>query len=645
MLSKFFRSYSIHILELLFYFTTVRMQDRQESDTSTQETVKRRFSISKLLKKSRSSNEKVFSPSESAKRSNSLAKSHNSFDYLAESLSSQFEVLLEEPGMKEENISSSIFSKNLSLFDNLEKTSIFNVDNKREMNILKEKCDSLLVEKTYSLNSLKPRSKAHHLGSLKHNMSFEDDLFSETIKCRPNLVILNLSGTNLENIQLNVQKQQNISNLNISNSLLKSIPLEVFELADLEVLDCSNNEITEIPSEIKKLAKLKILYLSNNQITSIPNEISELVHLKILYIENNKLSKLNKGILLLPQLRSIDLSDNQFDKVPLEICFLNSLVVLKMRQNKISSLSYTEDEVKAFCESLDTSCYIKRFQTFVSLYFGFPGLHSSPGNENVQSRLKVLQKILKIFNERRKSFVPGLHNLKSLQFLDLGKNIITSLPDDIAYLTSLLRLDLSNNQLKEVTEPLCHLTSLMSLNLSKNRIEKISYMIGQLVNLEVLEMSHNNIPFIPFQLENLKKLEVLIVSNNCLSLVPKYIEKFSNLSVLDFSYNSVLAFNVDLSVLPHLEVANFKNNQIFFISDVISKLKDNKSLRILNFEINNIPHKKKRNGLKTYISNKFKTSRIVQGLFLNDLRKLNLKFLLIDSFGMFDDTLSQEQDE
>lgn len=63
--------------------------------------------------------------------------------------------------------------------------------------------------------------------------------------------------------------------------------------------------------------------------------------------------------------------------------------------------------------------------------------------------------------------------LKSLQKLDLSKNIIRSIPDNIANLVALNDLNLDDNQIQKLPEAFGKLTKLKTLSLRNNRISSL----------------------------------------------------------------------------------------------------------------------------------------------------------------------------
>jgi Leucine-rich repeat (LRR) protein len=60
--------------------------------------------------------------------------------------------------------------------------------------------------------------------------------------------------------------------------------------------------------------------------------------------------------------------------------------------------------------------------------------------------------------------------LPNLKEIDISKNLLSELPDDISASSILTKIDAAYNQLTEVTEAMCMLRNLTFLDLSHNQI-------------------------------------------------------------------------------------------------------------------------------------------------------------------------------
>lgn len=102
---------------------------------------------------------------------------------------------------------------------------------------------------------------------------------------------MDLSGTALTKVSMNIFDRTDLTELNLSNNnLTDALPSQIGQLRNLRILNASNNQMTGVPSEIGKLSKLEELDLSNNQLTGLPNELGNLTNLRKLDLRGNTIS-------------------------------------------------------------------------------------------------------------------------------------------------------------------------------------------------------------------------------------------------------------------------------------------------------------------------------------------------------------------
>lgn len=116
--------------------------------------------------------------------------------------------------------------------------------------------------------------------------------------------------------------------------------------------------------------------------------------------------------------------------------------------------------------------------------------------------------------------------------LSLKKQKISQVPD-LNPFPNLQWLDLSRNKLKEVPEEIGALINLQYLDMSKNQIDFIPKEIGKLINLKQLYLNQNNIASLPPQIGKLINLEILDLWDNEISVLPETIKEIANLKKLD----------------------------------------------------------------------------------------------------------------
>ncbi|XP_078039706.1 uncharacterized protein LOC144471491 isoform X2 [Augochlora pura] len=156
--------------------------------------------------------------------------------------------------------------------------------------------------------------------------------------------------------------------------------------------------------------------------------------------------------------------------------------------------------------------------------------------------------------------VPGEYQQPDLQYLNLARNQLSSLPDDISGLAKLKKLDLSGNAIHSIGDIVSvkQLTSLIVLYLSRNPIASFEGLVN--TNLEALDVSHCEIQ--QLSKNSLVGLEALIT----LSLVGnplKFIQeawsprlRWLDMSDCQLNYLSPYTFNG----FPKLEELRMSNN-------------------------------------------------------------------------------------
>ncbi|KAL8129876.1 hypothetical protein V2J09_019031 [Rumex salicifolius] len=158
---------------------------------------------------------------------------------------------------------------------------------------------------------------------------------------------------------------------------------------------------------------------------------------------------------------------------------------------------------------------------------------------NVPSKIRCLTTIQKLMlnaNELSDDSIcwEGLGFLKSLTFLSLNQNQLTTLPAALGALTSLTQLHLVNNKLSILPDEIGALTRLEILKLNNNRISKISTNIGKCQSLAEVDLSSNLLVELPETFCNLTNLKALHLRNNGTKALPSaLLKKCIKLSTLD----------------------------------------------------------------------------------------------------------------
>ena len=196
-------------------------------------------------------------------------------------------------------------------------------------------------------------------------------------------------------------------------------------------------------------------------------------------------------------------------------------------------------------------------------------------NELERSRslqvLNLQQNKLKLF--RKDAF----RGIRSLNKLIVASNYIHFLPGMFEPLQNLTHLDLSGNRLRSINLPKIHfrpLSSLKFLNLADNQCAILKEnMFTHLTSLVSLHLERNNLSSVvskygrQLQFAGLNRLEELyITSNNITTLPEEFLKNQTSLKTLQADHNKIGSLGPKLfKYTKKLERLNLKHNKISFI--------------------------------------------------------------------------------
>lgn len=151
--------------------------------------------------------------------------------------------------------------------------------------------------------------------------------------------------------------------------------------------------------------------------------------------------------------------------------------------------------------------------------------------------------------------------------LQLSDYKLKEIPDEALNLSDKLRnLDLSKNKLSSLPNDVCKFKLLKQLNLDTNRIETIPDSLGNMKKLEMFNMSNNLITFLPESFAKLSNLKQVYLSNNRIKEFPTQLLGLHSLEVVDLSHNKITEIPKGMSELYAAEL-NLSQNEISIISD------------------------------------------------------------------------------
>ena len=129
-------------------------------------------------------------------------------------------------------------------------------------------------------------------------------------------------------------------------------------------------------------------------------------------------------------------------------------------------------------------------------------------------------------------------------------------PEEIRKFTNLQYLDLSKNHMKSVPGWIGELTSLQTLILSKNNIDTLPSQIGNLVHMKYFIMNRTTLTSLPAEIGNMKELLYLDLWDDNLDDFPNDLGQLTKLRVLDLRDVAITDEEQALikSYLPHTTI-------------------------------------------------------------------------------------------
>ena len=326
---------------------------------------------------------------------------------------------------------------------------------------------------------------------------------------------LYLSNNEFRELPGKVFQYTNINFLFLDNNQLEYLPCDLFYKNNLQLtlIDLSNNRLKRVPQGLlDQLKHLWFFRIPNNELFNIPEDIfNNCSALFTLHLNGNKLNALSNKTFQLPKLVILDIGYNQFEWLPDGIFdSLSSLSQLYINNNHLTYLQYnlfksvTSLTLLSLSDNFLSKLSTGIFDTIPALRFLFLGENKLREiNYGEFSNLRNLV-VFDISGNKAEWIDPtSLHDLVTLDYLDLARNIISVLPN-FEGLENLSILDISLNNLTNLSHSAFKgLHNLEFLNVSHNKLANLPQTTFQgLDNLISLDLSYNNLtrilPTTPF---------------------------------------------------------------------------------------------------------------------------------------------------
>ncbi|OQR79696.1 chaoptin-like [Tropilaelaps mercedesae] len=294
--------------------------------------------------------------------------------------------------------------------------------------------------------------------------------------------------SNISEIPDDFFSRSKLTALNLRNSHLSLIGVCAFcgnIESTLVTLDLSGNSLYEFPTKsLVKLQSLRWLSLRNNHITALNFESDAenigwplYANLANLFLSGNHVSQIKKRTFAkFSRLQTLELNNNGIATLERDT-FPPTLVSLHLNGNLLSNIPY---DALADLESLQW------------LYL----------RDNRIAKLRASPEL----------------PFKSLEFLDIGENLIRSISGPIAKNVKIHNLQLDANHLYKVEPHFFDSLEDVSLNLRDNSISSLPVgVFSNLANLIELNAAHNRLVKLSAEVtQSLKSLEVLNLMRNSL---------------------------------------------------------------------------------------------------------------------------------
>ena len=262
--------------------------------------------------------------------------------------------------------------------------------------------------------------------------------------------------------------------LNFRNLPLERLPERVFDhMTGLRRLGLDGAELTVLPESLFDVTTLKGLSLKSNRLSPLQTGLGKMTELTRLLLTNNELTMLPDSVGQLTSLVSLDLYGNAFNPTGSGLSCLSGLESLQYLALAVANNQFADDgqprhfhyhHPNTTGEALPPLLW--SLTQLRGLFLGHNGLKNIPAED-------------------------GIARLTGLQTLDLGNNLLSSLPSGLFKLTALKKLYVDQNRVASIPAGIDRLNGLVEVQLGRNKLSRIPSTIGRLTAMATLGLSHN----------------------------------------------------------------------------------------------------------------------------------------------------------
>uniref|UniRef100_A0A8C7KSX5 Erbb2 interacting protein n=1 Tax=Oncorhynchus kisutch TaxID=8019 RepID=A0A8C7KSX5_ONCKI len=355
-------------------------------------------------------------------------------------------------------------------------------------------------------------------------------------------------------------EEEAVTSLDYSHCSLETVPKEIFSLEKtLEELYLDANQIEELPKQLFNCQLLHRLSMPDNDLTVLPAAIANLVNLRELDVSKNSIQEFPENIKNCKVLAIVEASVNPISKLPEGFTQLLSLSQLYLNDAFLEFLPASFALISLlFCPSL----FVSR-----SPHSFFPStlcLTVSPDSLSLSCpypQPEVLEQLTGIkelwMDGNRLTFLPGrLGTLKQLSYLDVSKNNLEMVDEQICGCESLQDLLLSNNALTQLPGSIGSLKKLTALKVDENQLMYLPDSVGGLAALDELDCSFNEIEALPSSIGQCVSMRTFAADHNFLTQLPPEMGSWKSATVMFLHSNKLESLPEEMGDMTKLKVIN-----------------------------------------------------------------------------------------
>lgn len=293
---------------------------------------------------------------------------------------------------------------------------------------------------------------------------------------------LDLSGLDLTELPGGFDWYANLRGIDLSGCYLRGLPEWFGRLTKLETLDLARNPLRGFPDVIGRLEGLRALGLCGTGVIDLPPSVAALQELSTLVISANNITVLPVALRYLRSLRRLDLANNRLEALPDTLGGLEALSQLYLWGNRLRHVP----------------AVLKKFSKLQVLDLSNIGEANRAGQLRQPFESWGVTRVAEMDARPRPGGIVGVPGwlfeaLSQLTYVYLEDNRIEQLPRTVATLSQLQGLSVRNNRLGTFPDGLLP-ANIEYLDLSRNRISTVPHALRELGRLKYLDLTSNPLP-------------------------------------------------------------------------------------------------------------------------------------------------------